>query len=224
MKILISDIDSSMFDLKDKKLKESIKKFTSYGHLFVIATSKAINYVADYLALNDVDVEYYICNDGAVIFDRYFNVIYRKDLKSDVINPIMNTLDSDDNILESFIDTSHGFSHDITKCANGIVARSYDSVKAEILLNTICLKYPSVHGHISDNWLNIVDIERFSAFAMLSRMIFRLAINETHSQGSTAARAFYMLYVFVPGIDDIHHRTALGTFYSFCYFRLTIPS
>ncbi len=166
MKILISDIDSSMFDLKDKKLKESIKKFTSYGHLFVIATSKAINYVADYLALNDVDVEYYICNDGAVIFDRYFNVIYRKDLKSDVINPIMNTLDSDDNILESFIDTSHGFSHDITKCANGIVARSYDSVKAEILLNTICLKYPSVHGHISDNWLNIVDIEVNKARAL----------------------------------------------------------
>lgn len=166
MKILVSDIDSSMFTLENKKFKDSIKKFTSHGNLFIIATSKAINYVADYLALTDINVEYYICNDGAVIFDRYFNVIYRKDLKSDVVHPIMNILDSDDNILESFIDTSHGFAHDTTKCANGIVARPYDTVKAEMLLNTICLKYPSIHGHISDNWLNIVDIDVNKAMAL----------------------------------------------------------
>lgn len=166
MKILVSDIDSSMFTLENKEFKESIREFTARGHIFIIATSKAINYVADYLALTDINIEYYICNDGAVIFDHYFNVIYRKDLKSDVVRPIMNMLDSDDNILESFIDTSHGFAHDTIKCANGIVARAYDSVKAEILLNTICLKYPSIHGHISDNWLNIVDTDVNKAIAL----------------------------------------------------------
>ncbi len=158
MKILISDIDSSMFTLDNEYFKEAIQNFTANGNLFIIATSKAINYIADYLALADINIEYYICNDGAVIFDRYFNVIYRKDLKAEVVRPIMDILDSDNNILESFIDTSHGFSRDTIKCANGIVARSYDAVKAEMLLNKICLKYPSIHGHISDNWLNIVDI------------------------------------------------------------------
>lgn len=166
MKILISDIDNSMFTLDNKEFKKAIQDFTVQGNMFIIATSKAINYIADYLALSDINIEYYICNDGAVIFDRYFNVIYRKDLSVEVVQPIMNILESDNNILESFIDTSHGFSHDTIKCANGIVARSYDNLKAEMLLNTLCLKYPSIHGHISDNWLNIIDADVNKASAL----------------------------------------------------------
>lgn len=166
MKILVSDIDSSMFTVDNKKVRDAIQRFTAQGNMFIIATSKAINYIADYLALADIDIEYYICNDGAAIFDRYFNVIYRKDLNADVVHPIMNTLESDDNILESFIDTSHGFSHDTIKCANGIVARTYDDLKAEILLNKICLKYPFVRGHINNNWLNIIDINVNKAMAL----------------------------------------------------------
>lgn len=158
MKILITDIDSSM-NFNDSSLVNIINKFVSNGNKFIIATNKSINYVADILALTDLDVDYYICNDGAVIFDRYFNVVYRKDISENVVRPILGMLEDDNNIIESFVDTSHGFVKYIDRCANGIVAQTFDSVKAEMLLNQITLKYPSIHGYIKDNWMNIIDID-----------------------------------------------------------------
>lgn len=157
MKVLVSDIDGGIKFNEDIELVNTIQKFTQQGNLFIVATDKPINYVAEELALSDVEASYYICNDGAVIFDRYFNVIYRKDIKQEVVRPIVNMLKEDDNILEVFIDTSHGFVQNTDSYANGIVARPYDKVKAEILLNSIVLKFPSIHGHINDNWLNIID-------------------------------------------------------------------
>ncbi len=158
MKILISDLDNDIV-LNGKEQIESIKRFTREGNIFICATDKAINYIADHLSLMDINIEYFICNDGAAIFDKYYNIIYRKDMRSDVVRPIINMLKDDDNILETFIDTTHGFVSDTEKCANGIVARPFDKEKAEVLLNKIVLKYPSVHGHVNDNWLNIIDIE-----------------------------------------------------------------
>ena len=158
MKILISDLDNDIV-LNGKEQIESIKRFTREGNIFICATDKAINYIADHLSLMDINIEYFICNDGAAIFDKYYNIIYRKDMRSDVVRPIINMLKDDDNILETFIDTTHGFVSDTEKCANGIVARPFDKEKAEVLLNKIVLKYPSVHGHVNDNWLNIIDID-----------------------------------------------------------------
>lgn len=155
MKILISDIDSTMMSINNQELMNSINKFINMGNKFLIATDKSINYVADTLSIADLVSEYYICNDGAAIFDRYFNIIYRKDLNQTIVRPIFDILDSDSNILETYIDTSHGFVKDTRVCANGIVARPLDKTKAEVTLNSITLKYPNVHGHVSDNWLNI---------------------------------------------------------------------
>lgn len=157
MKILVSDIDSDVSSIENNDLVAAINKFVSKGNMFIISTSKSINYIADSLALLDINAEYYICNSGAVIFDRYFNVLFRKDIRQELVRPIVNMLDDDDNILEIFIDTSHGFVRDTSSCANGIVARPFDKVKAEVLLNKIVLQYPQIHGNVNDNWLNIMD-------------------------------------------------------------------
>lgn len=159
MKIIISDIDGSINLNTDTELINLINKFINKGNIFVIATDKAINYVADMLALSNVDIEYYICNDGAVIFDRYFNVLYRKDIREDLVRPIVNMLRDDENIIETLIDTSHGFLTDTRESANGILARPYDLVKASVTLNNIILKYPNINGFINDNWLNIIDVD-----------------------------------------------------------------
>ena len=184
MKIVVSDIDSSMAEFQNSELITAINKFINKGNMFIIATDKAINYVADTLALSDLISEYYICNDGAVIFDKFFNVLYRKDLKSNVVRPIMEMLEDDENILESFVDTSHGFVKDTSKPANGIVARPYDRVKAEMILNSIVLKYPDVHGYVNDNWLNITDIEvnKYNALEYL-RENYRLDTHEVYVLG-----------------------------------------
>ncbi len=169
MKIVISDIDSSMNLNRDKELIEAINNFTKKGNLFIIATDKAINYVADMLALSSVDIEYYLCNDGAVIFDRYFNVLYRKDIQEGLVRPIVNMLKDDDNIIETLIDTSHGFLTDTRESANGILARPYDLVKASITLNNIILKYPNINGYLNDNWINIIDkdVSKYNAVEYL---------------------------------------------------------
>lgn len=157
MKILVSDIDCTMNRNENVNLFNSINNFVSKGNIFIIATDKAINYVADVLSLSDINVEYYMCNDGAVIFDRYFNILYRKDLKETVVRPIVHILQDDDNILETFIDTSHGFVKEYRGTANGIVSRPLDKIQAEITLNNICMRYPEVNGYVNDNWLNIYD-------------------------------------------------------------------
>lgn len=154
MKILVCDINSDI--IKDN-LIDSINKFMSKGNKVIICTNKSINYIADLLATSSIDCEYYICNGGAVIFDKYYNVLYRKDMKQELVRPIMNMLDDDENILESFVDTSHGFTKDTSKIANGIVARYFDEAKSDMLVNSICLKYPDIYGYSNDNWINILD-------------------------------------------------------------------
>ena len=157
MKIVVSDLTDFLSFDKIKRNVDAINDFVSKGNLFILATNKAMNYLAEDLSMVNLNCEYYICNNGAVIFDRYFNVVCRKDLKQELVRPIYNMLLDDENILEAYVDTSHGYVKDTTKCANGLVARPYDTDKARVLLDTISRKYPEVHGHVDDACLNIIN-------------------------------------------------------------------
>lgn len=157
MKIVVSDLtDFLSYDEVDKTIS-AVNEFVKKGNLFILATNKAMNYLAEDISMINLNCEYYICNNGAVIFDHYFNVVYRKDIKQELVRPIYNYLLDNENILEAFVDTSHGYVKDTNKCANGIVARPYDMKKAQNLLKHITLKYPEVHGHIDDACMNIID-------------------------------------------------------------------
>ena len=130
MKIIVSDFDGTLFGKDLEENLKAIHDFVAKGNLFIIATGRAMNYLAEDLSMIDLDCEYYICNDGAVIFDRYFNVVFRKDIRQDLVRPIYYSLVDDENMIETFIDTSHGYVTDTSKCANGIIARPYDREKA----------------------------------------------------------------------------------------------
>ena len=93
---------------------------------------------------------------------RYINDTFLPELRDNIIEqedvrPILNILKDDDNILEAYIDTTHGFASNTNMPANGIVARPFNYEKAEITLSSIVRKYPSVHGYINDSWINIMD-------------------------------------------------------------------
>lgn len=154
MKIIVCDINSNI--IKDDVVS-SINNFINKGNRIIVCTNKTISYIADLLSTVNIDCDYYICNGGAIVFDKYYNALFRKDIKQELVRPIINSLDDDENILESFIDTSHGFTKDTSKLANGIVARYYDDVKASMIVNSICLKYPDIYGYNNDNWINILD-------------------------------------------------------------------
>jgi len=157
MKVVVSDLTYFLTFDEMKRNVDAINEFVKKGNVFILATSKAMNYLAEDLSMINLDCEYYICNNGAVIFDRYFNVVYRKDIKQELVRPIYNQLLDDDNTLEAFIDTSHGYAKDTNKSANGIVAHIHKPYKANILLEKICRKYPEVHGYIDDIFMNIID-------------------------------------------------------------------
>lgn len=166
MKIVVSDLtDFLTFDKIDQNV-EAINGFVKKGNLFILATNKAMNFLAEDLSMINLNCEYYICNNGAVIFDRYFNVVYRKDIKQELVRPIFNLLADNENILETFIDTSHGYVRDTNKSANGLVARPYDINKANLLLGKITRKYPEVHGYIDDSCMNIIDSKVNKAAAL----------------------------------------------------------
>ncbi len=159
MKVLISDISNISKLSEDVDLVNAINRFMAKGNIFVLATNKPINFVVEQLAFINIEPNYYVCNNGAVIFDRYYNVLYRKDIKANLVRPIVNMLQADNNILEVFIDTSHGYIKSVDTCANGIVAQPYDTIKAEITLNEVTLKFPMIHGQINENFINITDID-----------------------------------------------------------------
>ncbi len=157
MKIIVSDFDGTLFGKDFDENRKAINDFVHRGNLFIIATGRAMNYLAEDLSMVDIDCEYYICNDGGVIFDKYFNVVYRKDIKQELVRPIYHILADDDNMLETFIDTSHGYVSDTSKCANGIIARPYDRDKAMITLENILRKFPDINGYMSTHWINLID-------------------------------------------------------------------
>lgn len=157
MKIIVSDFDGTLSGKDFEENVKAINDFVRRGNLFIIATGRAMNTLAEELSMVDLDCEYYICNDGGVIFDRYFNVVYRKDIRQELVRPIYHLLCDDDNMIETFIDTSHGYVTDTSKCANGIIARPYDKEKALLTLDTILRKFPDINGYISTNWLNLMD-------------------------------------------------------------------
>lgn len=155
MKVLVSDFDGTLYTNNKINELEKINSFVDAGNIFIIATGRNISSLKMDLDKFNVKCNYFICNDGAIIFDQYLNVIYRMDIDSSLVRPIYNILKDDDNLLEVLIDTGSGYIDDINRPANKIIARYYNRNKALELVNKINTKYPSVFSYVSNNWINI---------------------------------------------------------------------
>lgn len=155
MKVIVSDFDGTLFNNNKIIYQDKVNKFVISGNYFIIATGRNINSLKKVLDNFVINPSFYICNDGALILDQFFNVIYRMDIDSSMIRPLYNELKNDDNILEVLIDTGNGYVEDINRSANKLIARYYDREKAIKLVNKINSRYPSVFGYVSNNWINI---------------------------------------------------------------------
>lgn len=208
MKIIVSDFDGTLFGKDLEENVSAINDFVHRGNIFILATGRAMNYLAEDLSMIDLECEYYICNDGGVIFDKYFNVVYRKDIKQELVRPIYNYLADNENMLETFIDTSHGYVTDTSKCANGIIARPYDREKALATLDNILRKFPDVNGYMSTNWINLFDKE-VSKKKAIDYLVdnYRYPANEIYTIGD-GMNDYQMLegyqgYTFDDSSDDL---------------------
>lgn len=157
MKVIVSDFDLTFFTDNYLENIRSINKFVAKGNLFVIATGRNITQLNKNIKGFNVNYEYLICNDGGIIFDKKGNVIYRKDINQDVVEPILNILDNDKNITVTYIDDSINYVTNTSSNANAIIGAYVDKELASNTLNKILKEYKNVHGYLSDNWINITD-------------------------------------------------------------------
>lgn len=155
MKVIVSDFDGTLYRNNEIIYQDKINKFVNTGNIFIIATGRNMTSLKKDLDKFIISPSYYICNDGAIILDQYYNVIYRTDIDSSIVRPIYNELKNNDNVLEVLIDTGNGYIDDVNRSTNKLIARYYDKDKAIKLVNILNSKYPSILGYVSNNWINI---------------------------------------------------------------------
>lgn len=184
MKIIVSDFDNTFFDTAFKKNIDRINKFVKDGNMFIIATGRNMQQLQHEIYDKNISCEYYICNDGAAIYDHDLNIIYRKDIKPEVVKPIFQILNSEPDILEVYIDTTNGYVTDYYRACNKLVAKPFDKINAQKLLSSILKKYPDVNGYLSENWININDksVSKGNAIEYLKKY-FNLNSNDIYTIG-----------------------------------------
>lgn len=184
MKIIVSDFDNTFFDSAFKDNIGKINEFVKAGNLFIIATGRNMQQLQRDIYDKNIKCKYYICNDGAAIYDQDLNIIYRKDLKPEVVKPIFQVLNSEPDILEVYIDTTNGYVTDYYSTCNKLIAKYNDKTTAEKLLSNILKKYPDVDGYVSENWININDksVLKGNAIAYLKKY-FNLTSNDIYTIG-----------------------------------------
>lgn len=158
MKILVSDFDRTFYTLEYEMNIEAINDFVEKGNLFIVATGRNLEQLLSDTVGYDIPISYYICNDGALIYDQNYQLLYQKDIDSDLTKSIFDYLDRSKFFGEVLIDQGGNYTLDTTVPANKIVARPSDFKKAEQELSTLQERYPKVIGYISQNWLNIIDV------------------------------------------------------------------
>lgn len=155
MKMLVSDFDGTLFTKDYKKNIEAINKFVSAGNLFVICTGRDLNNLLRDLDRN-LKFSYLICSDGSVIYDAYFNELYRSDIDPSIVQGICQVLEV--NNCFGPVNILNGASLNNNK-VNAIYA-PYDSNKIEMAryaLNYVQVRFPQIHGYLSTNYINIIN-------------------------------------------------------------------
>lgn len=153
MKMLVSDFDGTFFNKDYKDNIKAVNEFVDKDNLFVICTGRNLNRLLVDLD-KDLKFNYLICSDGAVIYDKYFNEIYRSDIEPRVVDGVVKIINNNDCF--SDIDLIHGASLDDRK-VNAIYAL-YDKNKidmAKYALEYIQRTHPQIHGYLSKNYINI---------------------------------------------------------------------
>lgn len=184
MKIVISDFDNTFFDNSFINNIKKINKFVNEGNLFIIATGRNITQLQNEIYDKNIKCEYYICNDGATIFDKYFNIIYRDDIDPNTVKSIFQILNSNFNISETYIDTTNGYVTDYHNECNKIIAKPYDKEIAQQLLSYLLKKYPDINGYLSENWININSYKASKGNAIeYLRKYFNVSDNDIYTIG-----------------------------------------
>ena len=152
MNLLVSDFDGTFFDNNYIDNIEKVNKFVDAGNIFVIATGRSINNLKQDINDYNIKYSYLICSDGASIYDSKHNNLYTCNIDKELINPICNKLENDENITITLLENDNFVSSTI---ANSIAGKFIDKRLAFKLLENLKKEYPQVYAYLSENYINI---------------------------------------------------------------------
>ena len=210
MKILVSSFSDIVFVNELDKNIELVNKFVDDGNMFIIDTGKNISNVNSILNNKELKCSYYICNDGATIFDQFLNVIYRVDIDKEYVRPIYNALESSKYIIDVKIDVSTGFVSDYFRSANKIVAKYSNRVVAQKIEEALNDKFHGLNTYVSNNFINITS-SKVSKASTLDYLInyYNLSDNKIYTickNDNDISLAKYNSYVIESNNNKFLHR------------------
>ena len=106
MKILASDLDGTLFREQEisKNDISALKKLKDNGHKFIISTGRNLRGVKEiFKDYKDVDADYLVLCNGALVLDGNFEVVYNKRIDSVTATKIIKDFIDDENICFVFI-------------------------------------------------------------------------------------------------------------------------
>jgi len=170
MKVLVSDFDLTIYP---KAYAENIKlanQFIAAGNVFIIATGRNLKSLLNRLEGTNLNYSYLICNDGGVIYDKNHNVVYKTNLDLQTAKEIFTLLINYNK--EAKIDNGYELDTVVKDEVNKLLVRYEDETTGKLLLDQVTNQYPSVHGYLSTNYINIVEltVSKASAINYLAQM------------------------------------------------------
>lgn len=93
MKFLASDLDGTLLESKTNSIsvenRQAIKKLRDMGHKFIISTGRDLQGVLKSVGqYDDLEYDYLVLCNGALILDKDHNVIYKNSLSNDFVKTV----------------------------------------------------------------------------------------------------------------------------------------
>lgn len=89
MKLFVTDYDDTLYtnDISIKKNIEKIKELQQKDFIIMIATGRSFPSIKQKTIEQNIPYDYLSCADGSIIYDKNDNIIYAKELDSEIIEP-----------------------------------------------------------------------------------------------------------------------------------------
>jgi len=158
MKIIVSDFDLTFFDNNFVENIKLVNEWVNRGNKFIIATGRSLYSLSSVIDSYDINIDFYVCNDGGVIYDKNRNEIYRKDIDENTSKELFKYLVETKAFGRVLIDTGEMETEISTARCNRLLGTINLRKDAQRVLGEILNKYSNITGYLSQNFLNINDI------------------------------------------------------------------
>lgn len=153
MKLLVSDFDHTLFPDNYENNIKKIKEFVSKGNLFVIATGRNKQELQLVITGYDIPASYYICNDGAVIYDNNMNSIFREDIVEQEAYHLYHTMKEKSFVQEIKLDLGYDFVSEFQTPVNGMFVTYQDENEIKQWWEFNQNNYPNTTAYFMDRKL-----------------------------------------------------------------------